>query len=332
MRLRTLIAPTMAQAMDILRRELGEDAIIVSTENTDTGTKIVAAIEEEEPEVPSVGSVAGDPLELSHPGDPIDVIHEALLLHGLPNRLLERLIDTSFVVGSDQPLEALAGALSQIFTFEPLTTRGPQQPLMLVGAPGAGKTVSTAKLAARAVFDKRKARLITTDTVRAGGIEQLEVFARILKLPIQIAENDRQLAKLVDAASADEQVLIDTPGINPYSPRDLAEIASLVKAVPAEAIFVLPAGGDVVDAMEQAQEFASLGITRLIVTRLDMVRRLGSVLAAADAAKLAFCECSITPAVADGLNPLDPLGLAKMLMPEPAHISSSQQVIRGLGS
>ena len=54
MRLRTLIAPTMAQAMDLLRRELGEDAIIVSTENTDTGTKIVAAIEEDEPDVPSV--------------------------------------------------------------------------------------------------------------------------------------------------------------------------------------------------------------------------------------------------------------------------------------
>jgi flagellar biosynthesis protein FlhF len=332
MRLKTLIAPTMGQAMDLLRRELGDDAIIVSTETTDSGTKIVAAVEEDEPEVPSVGAVNADPLDQSFSGDPIDIIHEALLLHGLPNRLLERLIDTSFVVGADHPLEALAGALGQIFTFEPLVAGGPSQPLMLIGAPGAGKTVSTAKLAARAVFAKRKVRLITTDTVRAGGIEQLEVFARIMKLPIHIAETDRQLARIVDGAPAEEYVLIDTPGINPYSPRDMAEITSLTKAVPAEPILVMPAGGDVVDAMEQAQEFASLGITRLLVTRLDMVRRLGSVLAAADAAKLAFSDCSVTPAVADGLNPLDPLGLAKMLMPEPMQISSTQQVTQGVRS
>ncbi|HVJ51123.1 MAG TPA: hypothetical protein VM689_01585 [Aliidongia sp.] len=333
MRLKTLIAPTMGQAMDLLRRELGEDAIIVSTETGENGTKIVAAIEEDEPEVPSVGVVNGDPLaSAAMHDDPIDVIHEALLLHGLPNRLLERLIDTSFVIGADEPLEALAGALSQLFTFEPLVARGPNQPLMLIGAPGAGKTVSTAKLAARAVFAKHKVRLITTDTVRAGGIEQLEVFAKIMKLPIHIAETDRQLARVVDTAPADEYVLIDTPGVNPYSPRDMAEIASLAKAVPAEPILVMAAGGDVVDAMEQAQEFASLGITRMMVTRLDMVKRLGSVLAAADAAKLSFSDCSITPAVADGLNPLDAIGLAKMLMPEPAHLSTSQQVSRGVRS
>jgi flagellar biosynthesis protein FlhF len=84
--------------------------------------------------------------------------------------------------------------------------------------------------------------------------------------------------------------------------------------------------------MEQAQEFATLGITRMLVTRLDMVRRLGSMLAAADAASLAFCDCSMTPAVADGLNPIDPMGLAKMLMPEPAPNSTMQQVTRGVRS
>jgi flagellar biosynthesis protein FlhF len=332
MRLRTLIAPTMGQAMDMLRRELGDDAIIVSTETTDHGTKIVAAIEEDEPEVPSYGTVSGDPLGSNMAEDPIDVVHEALLLHGLPNRLLERLIDTSFVVGADEPIAALAGALGEIFTFDPLVGRGPNQPLILFGAPGAGKTVTVAKLAARAVFAKRKVRLITTDTIRAGGIEQLEVFARIMKLPLHIAETDRQLARLVDGCAPDEYVLIDTPGVNPYSPRDMAEIQSFAKAVPAEPVLVLAAGGDVVDAMEQAQEFATLGITRMLVTRLDMVRRLGSILAAADAAAFAFSDCSITPAVADGLNPIDPMGLAKMLMPEPKPASTAQQVTQGLRS
>jgi flagellar biosynthesis protein FlhF len=333
MRLRTLIAPTMGQAMDMLRRELGDDAIIVSTETTDHGTKIVAALEEAEEELPNIGAVVADPLGDEPVGDPIDLIHEALLLHGLPNRLLERLIDASFLVGTDEPVDALAGALGQLFTFQPLSmARGPNQPLMLFGAPGAGKTVSVAKLAARAVFAKRKVRLITTDTIRAGGIEQLEVFARIMKLPLHIAETDRQLTRLVDGAAPDEYVLIDTPGVNPYSPRDMSEVAGLAKAVTAEPMLVMAAGGDVVDSMEQAQEFATLGITRMLVTRLDMVRRLGSMLAAADAASLTFSDWSMTPAVADGLNPIDPKGLAKMLMPEPAPNTTAQQVTRGLRS
>jgi len=333
MRLRTLIAPTMGQAMDMLRRELGDDAIIVSTENTDHGIKIVAALEEAEEEVPNIGAVVADPLGDESTEDPIDIVHEALLLHGLPNRLLEKLIDASFIVGADDPVQALAGALGQLYGFDPLAlVRGPNQPLMLFGAPGAGKTVTVAKLAARAVFAKRKVRLITTDTIRAGGIEQLEVFARILKLPLHIAETDRQLAKLVAGAAPDDYVLIDTPGVNPYSARDMAEVMGLAKAVTAEPVLVMAAGGDVVDSMEQAQEFATLGITRMLVTRLDMVRRLGSMLAAADAASLAFSDWSMTPAVADGLNPIDPMGLAKMLMPEPAPNSTVQQVTRGLRS
>jgi flagellar biosynthesis protein FlhF len=122
MRLRTLIAPTMGQAMDMLRRELGDDAIIVSTENTDHGIKIVAALEEAEPEVPNVGVVVADPLgDEDHGEDPIDIVHEALLVHGLPNRLLEKLIDASFIVGADDPLDALAGALGQIYGFDPLS-------------------------------------------------------------------------------------------------------------------------------------------------------------------------------------------------------------------
>jgi flagellar biosynthesis protein FlhF len=321
----------MGQAMDLLRRELGNDAIIVSTENTDHGIKIVAALEEAEEEIPTIGRVVADPLGPEPVDDPIDVVHEALLQHGLPNRLLEKLIDASFIVGADDPTEALAGALARIYDFEPLApSRGPNQPLMLLGAPGAGKTVTIAKLAARAVFAKRKVRIITTDTVRAGGIEQLQAFARIMKLQLYIAETDRQLARLVDAAAPDEHILIDTPGINPFSARDLAEVTALAAAVPAEPVLVMAAGGDVVDAMEQAQRFAALGIRRLLVTRLDMVRRLGSVLAAADAAAMAFSDCSRTPAVADGLNPLDPMGLAKMLLPEPAATTSAQPATRGL--
>ena len=62
--------------------------------------------------------------------------------------------------------------------------------------------------------------------------------------------------------------------------------------------------------------FCRAGAHRLLVTRLDAARRLGSVLVAADTAKLKFCDLSVTPHVAEGLTPINPVSLARLLLPE----------------
>ena len=50
MKMKTYIAPTMSEAMDQLRHELGENAILVSTQRlgAGAGVRLTAAIEEEE--------------------------------------------------------------------------------------------------------------------------------------------------------------------------------------------------------------------------------------------------------------------------------------------
>jgi hypothetical protein len=53
------------------------------------------------------------------------------------------------------------------------------------------------------------------------------------------------------------------------------------------------------------------------------------MLAAADAGNLVFADYSMTPSIADGLNPLDPVVLARMLMPEPSTVPAAQSVSRG---
>jgi flagellar biosynthesis protein FlhF len=318
----------MSQAMDLLRRELGLDAIIVSTETTEHGIKIVAAIEETEPEL-----AATSPADMKLPEtDPVDLVHEALLGHGLPNTLLDRLVDASFLAGTDDPLEALTQALATVFGFRSLAERGPNQPIMLVGPPGAGKTVTVAKLATRAVLAGRKVRLITTDTVRAGAVDQLEAFARVLKTGLATADSAPRLARLVAAAEPDEQVLIDTAGVNPYASRDMAELTSLLRAVPAEPVLVMPAGGDAVEAMEQAAAFAPLGVGRMLATRIDMVRRFGGLLAAAYAAEFALSDYGRSPSVADGLFVFDPGTLARLLMPDTGQTHSAHAASGGVMS
>jgi flagellar biosynthesis protein FlhF len=52
----------------------------------------------------------------------------------------------------------------------------------------------------------------------------------------------------------------------------------------------------------------------MAVTRLDLTHRLGSVLAAAAAARLGFAEAGVAPEIADGMIPFNPVVLARRLI------------------
>lgn len=305
MRLRTFSAASMSEAMALVRAQLGGDAIIVSTEDGDDGLmRVTAAVEPAE--LPAAGN---DP-------DVIDALSEALAEHGVAPALVEKILGAALPFETEDPLLALSGAFTSVFRFAPLDTK--ERPLLMVGPPGAGKTVSIAKLAARAVMAGKPVRLVTADIVRAGGIEQLEAFARVLKLPLQRAESAARLAPLARQTAPQELLLIDTPGINPYSAGDRRELTLLLEASGGEPVLVLPAGGDSFDSIEMARIFRDLGASRMIVTRLDMVRRLGSVIAAADALNLAFAEAGISADIASGLTTIDPVVLARFILPRPA--------------
>ena len=316
MRLRTFTAASMSEAMALVRAGLGGDAIIVSTEEGDDGLmRVTAAIEPAELAAASNGP------------DVIDALSEALAEHGVAPTLVEKILGAALPFETEDPLLALSGALTSVFRFAPID--GKERPLLMVGPPGAGKTVSIAKLAARAVMAGKPVRLVTADIVRAGGIEQLEAFARVLKLPLSRAESAPRLAPLARQGAAPELLLIDTPGINPYSAGDRRELTLLIEASGGEPVLVLPAGGDSFDSMEMARIFRDLGASRMIVTRLDMVRRLGSVVATADALDLAFAEAGVSADIASGLTPIDPVVLARFLLPKPAAALRQANAKRG---
>ena len=317
MRLRTFTAATMTEAMGLVRAGLGPDAIIVSTEEAeDGGMRVIAALDR--PERPAVTDAP----------DLIDVMNEALSAHGLAPSVIEKILCAALPFETEDPLLALSGALTTFYGFAPIDAE-PHRPLLMVGPPGAGKTVSIAKLATRAVMAGKAVRLITADTVRAGAIEQLDAFARALQLQLHRAETVQRLGPLAAAARPGELTLIDSPGINPYGAGDRRELDALIAASGAEPVLVLPAGGDAVDTVEMARVFRELGAARMIVTRLDMVQRLGSVIAAADALHLGFAEAGVAPDIANGLIPFNPVVLARLILPKPQQQRRQANAKRG---
>jgi flagellar biosynthesis protein FlhF len=302
MHLRSFTAPTMREAMDQVRDAMGPDAIIVATHRSERGrgVRVTAALDEPEQDRRLIAEAESPPAAAD------SKVLRALAWHGAPEALARELGD-DLVCG-------LAGR----FVFAELAG---DRPLMLVGPPGAGKTTSVAKLAARAALAGRAVALVTTDTVRAGAIPQLEAFASVLRQPLAAASSPEELhAALLSARAAGPRrdVLIDTPGANPFNRDEMADLARFLRVCEVEPVLVLPAGGDPGDAADIAQAFAALGCRKLIATRLDGARRYGSLLAAAAAGGLAFTEASCTPSVAQGFRKVSVANLARLLADDPS--------------
>lgn len=320
MRLRVFNAPTVAEAMRKVRAELGDDAIIVSTQKSRQGDgfEITAAIEQPEPEpAPAPAPSSAAPRARGTVSQAVAAathdIARALAFHGVDTRLVERLCLAAMT--SEGDVEALlTRALAGAFRFQP-TPSAASRPIMLIGPPGAGKTVTAAKLLARDVLAGVKVQAVTCDTARAGGVEQLGAFTRVMDVPLVAAEGPIDLARAV--AQAGGRVVIDTAGANPFDPAAMRHLGDLVAAAAVEPVLVLPAGGDAREMAEAAAEFAALGANSMIVTRLDAARRIGGLLMALEGTGLAIADASMTPFVGEGLHPLTAPLLARMLLGDP---------------
>jgi flagellar biosynthesis protein FlhF len=317
MRLKTFNARTMSEAMKMVRDHLGEDAIIVSTQRGEggKGVRLTAALDGADPEF----DAAPEPSPLKPPAkkrDTIEYLSDALSRHGVAPNLAERMLRSATTLGIDDPILALAGALDDVFSFQPINDLKPTKPIILIGPPGQGKTLTVAKIAARAALARRPVHLLTTDTEKAGGFEQLQVFGKVLKVEVVRIDTSQRLKETLSGYRKDELTIIDTAGRNPFSPDDMGILRPFVQAAQGDTCLVMAAGTDPLEAAEVARAFAEFGASRLIITRLDLARRLGSLLVAAEAGRLKLADASVTSAVVDGLNPLNPVAMARLLLPD----------------
>lgn len=78
---------------------------------------------------------------------------------------------------------------------------------------------------------------------------------------------------------------------------------------------------------EIARAFSLMGVARMMPTRLDVARRLGGLLAAAERGGMAFAQGSHTEAVAEGLKPLSAEMLTDYFMPN-AKLNESRHTSR----
>lgn len=328
MRLKSFYAKTVTEAMQMIRDTLGEDAIIVATreENGGKAVRVTAAVEQDSFEAyddferedmrdeRESGWLQYDDEESD--GGVAEILTEIMLKHSVPEEITDQVISCATVVGLEQAHIALVAALEHLFVFRPLPQKNTDKAFMLVGPPGAGKTLAVAKLAARAVMNGQRVNVITTDTLRAGGVEQLSAFTKILDVPLQKARDVKDLKRAIDLSRNADLTLIDTGGFNPFRSDEMRDLARLMAIGDIDPVLVMPAGADADECGEMARIYAALGVRQMLATRLDIGRRLGGLMSAAYSGGLIFADASDTSQVAEGLFALSPDRLANLLMPQ----------------
>jgi len=245
-------------------------------------------------------------------GKPIDwdELEEALIRADLGVARTTRIIKTLqereawSVLGIGDVIKAVREEIAQILPIEPTLIRqakGKPTVILIVGVNGTGKTTSTAKLAhylkQGAIGHNRPTQvmLAAADTFRAAAIEQLDIWAKRLGLEMirgQYGADPAALCYEAYQAAAKRTIdflLCDTAGRQHTKGNLMAELQKIKRALgkldsaaPHETLLVVDAttGGN---ALTQAREFHNaLGLTGLIVTKLDGSGKGGIVVSIQD--------------------------------------------------
>lgn len=338
MRMKTFLGKDLKDALAQVHAALGERAVIVSQTKSKGGVTIRAAAEYHDAPAPAPEAEAparspvlasfeeryreGLVARLRHvpasDGKQRHAFDRGHLLSILrANRVPEMLVPVLTEEAERRALPdvvfSLAAAIDGRMRTCPVDVSEPTA-FLLAGPNGAGKTTVAAKLAAHACLAGQPVRLVATDLAGAGAVARLENFAAHLDLQVIPAPSVQALAAAVARAEDDNVLLIaDTAGFDPRAASAWKEFLTFTAVPGMEVLGVVNATMDAEEAWEMAEALSQLGATRLIVTGLDLVRRRGA-LAALALSGLAIAQVTRSPFLADGLEALTPLGLARALI------------------
>jgi flagellar biosynthesis protein FlhF len=290
MQIKRFEARNIQEALRQVKEALGPEAIILSTQKIakgsgpsgGAGVEVVAAIDH--PEAPAPGAAkppAPAVLRAEAPRPPEtggEACLQAILSSSLSPDFLRGLAGDFRNLRKEKQAwmngEAFQGILRwKVMEAVEILTAEPQGKKIwaFVGPTGVGKTTTLAKVAAhfRLRFNKRIA-LVTLDTYRIGGIEQLKTYARILRLPLEIAGDAATLKEVIERHRDCDLLLLDTAGRNPHRQDQLEEMKAVLSADPrVENHLVLSATTKDADLAAIVRQFSVLPIRSYVFTKID---------------------------------------------------------------
>lgn len=152
--------------------------------------------------------------------------------------------------------------------------------IAFIGPTGVGKTTTVAKLAAAIAIDmKKNVALITLDNYRIGAVAELEIYARIIGVPMKTAFNCNELKRTIKEFKEVDIILIDTAGISRKDERQINELKAFFDKIRMDEIHLLLSATTKDDDLDDMlKNYKRLPVNRLIFTKLDETATYGNML------------------------------------------------------
>ncbi|WP_214849617.1 GTP-binding protein [Exiguobacterium sp. s193] len=315
MMVKKIIANSVGEAMELVKRDLGDEAIILNTRHVKVGgwfglfaqkkVELVASVDENpskekkkerrpvverpsrvNPErtqaVPKVISFSSRrlPEELQA----YETILEEPALHNRAEQLHELLLSTFYKTNDPTQVQTeFLTAMEQEIQVTSVTSRY----VLLTGPTGVGKTTTIAKLAAYyRLTEGKTVGLITTDTYRISAIEQLRTYAEIIDVPLHIAYNLSEFEQAKQQLADCDIVLIDTAGRNFLDEGYVTQLTARHDFADTDVFLVLSLTAKYRDLEQIRQRFTHVPLNGFIFTKADETTELWSIYGLAVEAKL----------------------------------------------
>jgi fused signal recognition particle receptor len=232
---------------------------------------------------------------------------------------------------ADALLAALRGDLIALLTpvTQPLFIYAEEKPfvLLIVGVNGVGKTTTIGKLARRLQLQRQSVMLAAGDTFRAAAVEQLKTWGERNNVPVIAQGSGSDSASVIfdalqSARSRQVDVLIaDTAGRLHTQSGLMDELAKIRRVLgkldpkaPHEVLLVID-GTTGQNAISQTRQFRdAIGVTGLVVTKLDGTAKGGVVFALAKEFGLPIRFVGLGETL-DDLREFDPTAFVDALLP-----------------
>jgi flagellar biosynthesis protein FlhF len=310
MKLEKFYAESMPQAMTIIQKKLGPDAVIYSQVKTDNFVEVVAGLPrsdvKQEP-AESVDVVPEKPLPIQTNLDDrlvqikkldnlsihqeLQLIEKRNLLHYKLRQLkfshvfIDRFVETysahcpiEEIMNDDQIIKMLLSKI-KVDEHELIDT---QKVCAVIGPTGVGKSTTIAKLAKRFVarYGHEALGIISTDFQRIITKNQFYYFGRLLNVQIEYAKNMLELQQSIHMLDHKKLILIDTVGLNQKDNQKVAELFKNIEVdgKPISLYLVLPCNLQTDILEEVVSNFNLPNTYGCIITKKDECRSIAPCL------------------------------------------------------
>jgi flagellar biosynthesis protein FlhF len=307
MKLKSYFSGTVEAAMQLARKELGDEALLINARPATAETRGLGAFEVvfgiPPPEPPAAAPARPDrPARTAERHDPGaardlqdtvadlkselqrlgDVLAGAALpgtaAMPAPGTLYSRLIEAE--LDSELARQVTRGsALEDLFSVDPTLGRrgGARAVVALVGPPGAGKTTTLIKLAARyGMSAQANAHILSADVSRIAAADQLCTLAAILGIGCTVTDTPAALVQALEEHRGKDLILIDTPGLAPCDMEEWADLTRQIGGHPEiDVHLVLPCTMRPPDLQHTIRRFEPFHPGKLLFTRIDESSRFG---------------------------------------------------------